>query len=84
VSSRAAGPLSDAISSEANQRVHALLALLPPEQARVLSLKILGGMTTGEIAELTGEPLAAVKSRLRYALEKVHAIVVCEERHNHE
>ena len=60
--------------------MHALLAQIPAEQAEVLSLKVSGGLTTGEIAEVTGVAVATVKSRLRYGLAKVHSLLLQEER----
>jgi len=74
------GPLASAIDAESRQRVHALLAQIPAEQAEVLSLKVSGGLTTGEIAEVTGVAVATVKSRLRYGLAKVHSLLLQEER----
>ena len=78
--SQAPGPLASAMDAESRQRVHDLLSQIPAEQAEVLSLKVSGGLTTGEIAEVTGVSVATVKSRLRYGLAKVHSLLLQEER----
>ena len=44
---------------------------LPPEQREVFWLKEKSGLTIAEIAEITGVSPNTVKSRLRYALEKI-------------
>jgi RNA polymerase sigma-70 factor (ECF subfamily) len=48
-----------------------VLMALPPEQREVLWLKEISGLTLAEIARVTGASENTVKSRLRYALEKV-------------
>jgi RNA polymerase sigma-70 factor (ECF subfamily) len=49
------------------------LASLPPEQREVLWLKERSGLSLSEVAELLGVSENTVKSRLRYALEKVRS-----------
>ena len=48
-----------------------VLADLPPEQREVFWLKERSGLSLAEIAEMTGVSQNTVKSRLRYALEKI-------------
>ena len=48
-----------------------VLADLPPEQREVFWLKEKSGLTINEIADLTNVSPNTVKSRLRYALEKI-------------
>jgi RNA polymerase sigma-70 factor (ECF subfamily) len=58
---------------ELEEAVTAALASLPPEQSEVFWLKEKSGLTLAEIADLTGVSDNTVKSRLRYALEKIRA-----------
>ena len=58
---------------ELQEAVEAALASLPPEQSEVFWLKEKSGLTLAEIADLTGVSENTVKSRLRYALEKIRA-----------
>ena len=51
------------------------LAALPPDQREVLWLKEKSGLSLAEIAEITGVSENTVKSRLRYALEKMRAVL---------
>ncbi|MBI2930405.1 MAG: sigma-70 family RNA polymerase sigma factor [Planctomycetes bacterium] len=48
-----------------------LLDRLPEEQREVVMLKVYGGLTLAEAAEVTQVPLATATSRYRYALEKL-------------
>jgi len=51
------------------------LAALPADQREVLWLKEKSGLSLAEIAEITGVSENTVKSRLRYALEKMRAVL---------
>ncbi len=57
----------------AERRAHVLSALggLPDEQREVLELGYFRGLSQTEIAELTGQPLGTVKTRMRLALQKL-------------
>jgi len=55
--------------------VRRAIAHLPPEQQKALSLAYFKGMTHQEIAELTGEPLGTVKTRIRLAMLKLRQIL---------
>ncbi|MFH1135984.1 MAG: RNA polymerase sigma factor [Pseudomonadota bacterium] len=48
-----------------------IMAGLPPEQREVFWLKERSGLSLAEIADMTGAGQNTVKSRLRYALEKI-------------
>lgn len=60
-------------SNELEQALSQALQKLPPEQREVFWLKEKSGLTLAEIAELTNVSQNTVKSRLRYALEKLRA-----------
>jgi RNA polymerase sigma-70 factor (ECF subfamily) len=57
------------------QRLLRALAQLPPEQRKALSLAFLKGYTHQEIADLCGEPLGTVKTRIRLAMQKLRQIL---------
>lgn len=52
------------------------IATLPEEQRRVLALAYFDGLSHQEIAELLGEPLGTVKTRLRLAMQKLRQALV--------
>ena len=60
---------------ELGKALEGALAALPPDQREVLWLKEKSGLSLAEIAEITGVPENTVKSRLRYALEKMRAVL---------
>lgn len=64
--------------SEFERRRHLQLALedLPPEQREVLLLRLDQELTLEEIGEVTGVGRETVKSRLRYAMDKLRARLV--------
>ena len=57
----------------------AAVAALPEAQREVVALKIDAGLTFAEIAAVTGTSLNTAASRYRYALEKLRAVLACEE-----
>lgn len=65
------GPEVLASAHEFENALGKALAELPEEQREVFWLKERSGMTTNEIAEITNVSTNTVKSRLRYALEKL-------------
>jgi len=69
--SDASGPDEVAESNEQSERIARALAALPPEQRDVVALRSHAGMTVKEIAGMLGEPVGTIKSRYRYALEKL-------------
>ena len=50
------------------QRAKIVIAQLPPEQRKTLEMAFFDGLTHSEIAEMTGDPLGTVKTRIRSAL----------------
>jgi RNA polymerase sigma factor (sigma-70 family) len=70
-------PLPDAQlqSARQDQRVRALLADLPREQAAVVSLAFYEGKSHGEIAAHLGIPLGTVKSRMRLAFQHLREAI---------
>ena len=66
-------PPPDEVVSEHERRdkVQAVLAELPADQADVVHLAYVEGLSHSEIAERLGLPLGTVKSRMRLAYHKV-------------
>jgi RNA polymerase sigma-70 factor (ECF subfamily) len=63
-----AGPLEE---SERRAAIEAALRELPTEQSEVLVMRIWGGLSFPQIAEVLAAPLNTVSSRYRYALAKL-------------
>jgi RNA polymerase sigma-70 factor (ECF subfamily) len=66
-----ASPYNLADEAERNtlmQRVRAIVLHLPLEQRKTLEMAYFDGLTHTEIAEITGDPLGTVKTRIRSAL----------------
>ncbi len=61
------------LQQERAARLQSELALLPPEQRRVLELAFFSGMTQREIAAETEIPLGTVKTRTLLAMRKLRA-----------
>jgi len=74
----AEGPHPPDVASyhESQRRADALLATLSDDQRSVVALKVLGGLTLGEVAEVLGCPVGTVKSRLFYGLRKIEESLV--------
>jgi len=71
-------PLDIEDEVEASQRRHQIrsaLNQLPEEQRQALALAYLQGYTHTEIAELLGEPLGTVKTRIRLAMQKLRQML---------
>jgi len=60
---------------ELGKALEGALAELPTDQREVLWLKEKSGLSLAEIAEISGVSENTVKSRLRYALEKMRAVL---------
>ena len=66
-----ASPFNLADEAERNtlmQRARAVIVHLPLEQRKTLEMAYFDGLTHTEIAEITGDPLGTVKTRIRSAL----------------
>jgi RNA polymerase sigma-70 factor (ECF subfamily) len=50
------------------ERARSVIRQLPAEQRRTLEMAFFDGLTHSEIAEMTGDPLGTVKTRIRSAL----------------
>lgn len=60
-------------SRQIQSRVRDVLAQLPPEQADVIRLAFMDGLSHSEIAEATGTPLGTVKTRMNLAYQKIRS-----------
>jgi RNA polymerase sigma-70 factor (ECF subfamily) len=60
-----------AVATQIQERVVAAVEALPAEQREVFLLRQLGNLPFQEIAVVTGTPENTVKSRMRYALERL-------------
>jgi RNA polymerase sigma-70 factor (ECF subfamily) len=58
----------EAERSVMTERARSVMTGLPPEQRKVVEMAFFDGLTHSEIAELTGDPLGTVKTRIRTAL----------------
>ena len=66
-----ASPCNLGEESERNlmtEKARSLILTLPQEQRKTLEMAFFDGLTHAEIAEMTGEPLGTVKTRIRSAL----------------
>ena len=50
------------------EKARVVIATLPPDQKKTLEMAFFDGLTHSEIAEMTGDPLGTVKTRIRSAL----------------
>ena len=60
-----------AVEAERNgmmDKARSVIQKLPPEQRKTLEMAFFDGLTHSEIAEMTGDPLGTVKTRIRGAL----------------
>jgi len=69
------GPEQQLLLSRDQERLRAALADLPEEQREVFLLRAHGDLELHQIAELTRTPAETVKSRLRYALNKLRRLL---------
>jgi RNA polymerase sigma-70 factor (ECF subfamily) len=67
------GPEAQAASRQAAAQLRRLVQALPPVQREAFLLQAEGGLSLEAIAEATGTGRETVKSRLRYALDKLRA-----------
>jgi RNA polymerase sigma-70 factor (ECF subfamily) len=59
---------SEAERNSLIERARGVIATLPSEQRKTLEMAYFDGLTHSEIAEMTGDPLGTVKTRIRSAL----------------
>ena len=71
-----AEPAELAIDGQQRQNLQEKIATLPPEQRNTLLLKLETGLKMEEIATVTGASRETVKSRLRYAVDKLKRSLV--------
>lgn len=64
-------PASELVEAEANEQLYRAIAALPTEQRTVVTLRLHGGMTFEEIAQQEGVSDNTVRSRYRYALDRL-------------
>jgi len=67
----APGPEPAAELALRRDRMRAAITDLPDEQRETLALAYFQGYTQREIAEMTGQPLGTVKTRIRLAMQKL-------------
>jgi len=71
-----ADPFQGLVDGEQNQQLKTGIIALPVEQRNTLLLKLETGLKMEEIAEVTGVSRETVKSRLRYAVNKLKRSLV--------
>ncbi len=59
---------SEAIRNGMIDKARLVIQQLPPEQKKTLEMAFFDGLTHSEIADMTGDPLGTVKTRIRSAL----------------
>lgn len=65
--------------TQKRQLIRRAMSTLPEEQRQALAFAYFQGYSHREIAELTGEPLGTVKTRIRLAMRKLRQIFEQEE-----
>lgn len=75
VPGEAEDPLQQLSLSRDRERLQQALEALPGEQREVFLLRAHGDLELQEIAELTRTPAETVKSRLRYAMQKLRRLL---------
>jgi RNA polymerase sigma-70 factor, ECF subfamily len=70
-----------ALGTELKKRILAAIDTLPEEQREVYLMREISNLRFKEIAEITGQPENTVKSRMRYALERLQEALKDYEEH---
>jgi RNA polymerase sigma-70 factor (ECF subfamily) len=70
-----ASPEEHTADSQRRAKVQALLRELPAEQRQLVEMAFFGGYSHSELAEILGQPLGTVKSRIRMALGKLRTVL---------
>jgi RNA polymerase sigma-70 factor, ECF subfamily len=68
-------PLADAMENDERRHVLAALEQIPELQRKALYLSYYEGYSQSEIAEMLGEPLGTIKTRMRKGMMKLVAIL---------
>ena len=71
---------SEGFSAIENGGVVAYLAALPPEQAEIVLLRVLGGLDSNEVAAVTGRKPGTVRVLQKRALDRLAELVPHESR----
>jgi RNA polymerase sigma-70 factor, ECF subfamily len=71
-----AGPEQLALDAEANERMNALLAVLPEKQREILILRVVVGLSAEETAEAVGSSPGAVRVAQHRALARLRAEII--------
>jgi RNA polymerase sigma-70 factor, ECF subfamily len=66
-------PPSTVVDASSSRATLALIAALPPDQAEVITLQVLGGLTVAEVAEITGKRPKTVSVLARQGLRRLAA-----------
>ncbi len=72
-------PLNEIERRQDHLIVQQALSRLGEEQRRVLEMSYFEGLSHSEIAEVLGEPLGTIKSRVRAAMQKLAQLVPSAE-----
>jgi RNA polymerase sigma factor (sigma-70 family) len=70
------GPAQGMVDGEQNEQLRAAISALPVEQRNTLLLKLETGLKMEDIARVTGVSRETVKSRLRYAVNKLKQVLI--------
>ena len=70
------GPAQDVIDGENSEQLRAGILALPADQRDTLLLKLETGLKMEDIARVTGVSRETVKSRLRYAVNKLKQVLI--------
>lgn len=73
---RTASAETTVVAADESDQVKALLAELSPDQADVMLLRVLGGLTVAEVASVTGRTEGAVKQLQRRAVARLQQRVL--------
>ena len=71
-------PSEETAAREELHRIDRHLSSLPPKQAEILRLHFVDDLPMADIAHLLRRPLATVKSRFRYGMEKLRNLLAHE------
>ncbi len=71
-------PLTDAMQTDERRHILAALEQIPESQRKALYLSYYEGYSQSEIAEMLGEPLGTIKTRMRKGMMKLVSILGVE------